>query len=56
VALEAGQDIDYEGVSGPIEMNANGDATAGVYDVWEYEDGLLKTIDQIPVPLGSGGV
>jgi ABC-type branched-subunit amino acid transport system substrate-binding protein len=56
VALEAGQDIDYEGVSGPIEMNADGDATAGVYDVWEYGDGLLKTIDQIPVPLGSGGV
>jgi ABC-type branched-subunit amino acid transport system substrate-binding protein len=55
-ALEAGADIDYEGVSGPIDMNDRGDPTAGVYDVWEYDDGQLKVIDQIPVPLGSGGI
>ena len=34
-ALESGQDINYEGVSGPIELNDKGDATAGVYDVYK---------------------
>jgi ABC-type branched-subunit amino acid transport system substrate-binding protein len=55
-ALEAGQDIDYEGVSGSIELNSRGDATAGVYDVYRYEPGKLTLADQIAVPRGTGGV
>ena len=56
-ALENGTDIDYEGVSGPIEMNDAGDPTAGVYDVYRYEKGQLElSRDQIPVPLRAGGV
>ncbi len=55
-ALESGVDINYEGVSGPIELNADGDATAGVYDVYRYKDGKLDVTDQIPVPVGTGGV
>ena len=38
-ALEVGQDIDYEGASGPINMNDAGDPTAGVYDVYEFKGG-----------------
>ena len=55
-ALEAGQDINYEGVSGPIELNDEGDATAGVYDVYRFKDGKLDVTDQIAIPIGSGGV
>ena len=55
-ALESGIDINYEGVSGPIELNADGDATAGVYDVYRYKDGKLDVTDQIAVPVGTGGV
>jgi len=55
-ALEDGQDIDYEGVSGPIELNAEGDATAGVYDIYRYRDGKLEVVDQIAIPVGGGGV
>jgi ABC-type branched-subunit amino acid transport system substrate-binding protein len=55
-ALEAGQDIDYEGVSGSIELNGRGDPTAGVYDVYRYEPGKLTLADQIAVPRGTGGV
>jgi ABC-type branched-subunit amino acid transport system substrate-binding protein len=55
-ALENGTDIDYEGVSGPIEMNDAGDARAGVYDVYRYKKGQLTFSDQIGIPLRAGGV
>jgi ABC-type branched-subunit amino acid transport system substrate-binding protein len=32
-ALQNGDDIDYQGASGPIDMDEAGDATAGVYDI-----------------------
>ena len=50
-ALEAGQDIDYEGASGPIDMNDDGDPTAGVYDVYEFKGGNAAR-EQIAVPTG----
>jgi ABC-type branched-subunit amino acid transport system substrate-binding protein len=55
-ALEDGQDIDYEGVSGPIELSAEGDATAGVYDIYQYRGGKLQIVDQIAIPVTGGGV
>jgi ABC-type branched-subunit amino acid transport system substrate-binding protein len=55
-ALESGADINYEGVSGPIELNNGGDATAGVYDVYRFKNAKLEVTDQIAIPLGSGGV
>jgi branched-chain amino acid transport system substrate-binding protein len=55
-ALEAGADINYEGVSGPIDLNDAGDATAGVYDVYRFDEGKLETTDQIAIPERSGGV
>jgi ABC-type branched-subunit amino acid transport system substrate-binding protein len=48
-ALQAGEDIDYQGVSGPIDMNDAGDTTAGVYDVWVFRGGKLETVRQVPV-------
>ena len=55
-ALEAGKDIDYEGVSGPIELNRRGDATAAVYDIYQINKARLKLDGQIAVPRGSGGI
>ena len=55
-ALEAGQDIDYEGASGPINMNDDGDPTAGVYDVYEFKGGKLRLDEQIAIPVGPGGI
>ncbi len=49
-ALQNGDDIDYDGASGPIDMDEVGDATAGVYDVFAYENGKLNPeIDEVPV-------
>jgi ABC-type branched-subunit amino acid transport system substrate-binding protein len=46
-ALEEGKDIDYQGASGPIDMNRAGDATAGSYDVYEYRDDRLNLVDEL---------
>jgi len=35
--LEAGEDIDYQGVSGPIEFDENGDVTAASVGIFEYD-------------------
>ena len=33
-ALQDGEDIDYIGASGAIDIDENGDPTAGVYDIY----------------------
>ena len=33
-AILAGEDIDFEGASSPIDFDDNGDITANVYDIW----------------------
>ena len=55
-ALEAGQDIDYDGASGPIDMDDEGDATAGVYDVYEFKKGKIRLGKQVAVPERAGGI
>jgi len=56
-ALEAGQDIDYDGASGPIDLNDAGDPTAAVYDVYEFRRSKLRIGDeQIAVPERAGGI
>jgi branched-chain amino acid transport system substrate-binding protein len=37
-ALQAGDDIDYQGVSGPGDLDDNGDPTLGYYETYEYDD------------------
>src|SRR5919106_184578 len=44
-ALENGDDIDYQGASGPIDMDEAGDATSGVYDIYEFTDGVPEPTD-----------
>lgn len=49
-ALQNGDDIDYEGASGSIEMDDTGDATAGVYDTYEFgPDGAPEVVGEVPV-------
>ena len=48
-ALKDGQDIDYQGASGAIDMDAAGDATAGVYDIYEFKGADLGVIGEQPV-------
>ena len=45
-ALQNGDDIDYQGASGAIDMDSAGDATAGVYDIYTFKGSTL-TLDKI---------
>lgn len=45
--LKEGKQINYQGASGDVDVDANGDVI-GVYDVWTVEDdGKIKVIDQV---------
>jgi neutral amino acid transport system substrate-binding protein len=45
--LREGQEINYQGASGNVDIDANGDVV-GVYDVWTVEaDGTIKVIDKV---------
>lgn len=44
-AALAGEDIDYEGASGPIDFDENGDPSAAFYETWQYQGGELVTLE-----------
>lgn len=46
-ALKAGKDINYEGVSGSLDLNAQGDPGAGLANVLQYKSGNLKLLRQV---------
>jgi branched-chain amino acid transport system substrate-binding protein len=48
-ALEDGEDIDYTGASGPIDMDVHGDPTKGAFDVYRYTSGGLRVVGEVPV-------
>jgi ABC-type branched-subunit amino acid transport system substrate-binding protein len=48
-ALQKGEDIDYTGASGPIDMDVHGNANSGVFDVYRYTDKGLEVAGQVPV-------
>jgi len=46
--LDDGQDIDYDGASGPVEFNEAGEPESGVYEVWEIDaTGQVQKIDTV---------
>jgi ABC-type branched-subunit amino acid transport system substrate-binding protein len=49
-ALQAGDDIDYIGAAGGIDMNDDGDATSGVYDTYRYKGGEIEIYGELPIP------
>ena len=48
-ALQNGDDIDYVGAAGEIDLDENGDPTKGVYDVYRIEGGELTPFRQVDV-------
>ncbi len=53
-ALQAGEDIDFEGVSGNMDLDDNGDPTVGTYDVYAYDDkGAFSVSDQVEKEAGE---
>jgi hypothetical protein len=48
-ALQNGDDINWNGASGQIDMDDNGDATAGVYDLYRYRNGEVDITGEIVI-------
>lgn len=48
-ALEKGEDIDYEGASGPVDWDENGDLSRYIYDISEFKGGELVKVDTVEV-------
>lgn len=47
--LKAGKKINYQGASGNVDIDAQGDVV-GTYDIWQVQpDGTLKTIDKVDI-------
>ncbi|WP_310410458.1 ABC transporter substrate-binding protein [Chamaesiphon sp. OTE_8_metabat_110] len=52
--LKAGKKINYQGASGNVDLDAQGDVV-GTYDIWQVQpDGTLKTIDQVNIQTAAG--
>ena len=51
--LKQGKDIDYDGASGPVDLDSNHEPTVGVYDVWAYDaagkPNNIKNVNQIKI-------
>jgi ABC-type branched-subunit amino acid transport system substrate-binding protein len=54
-ALQNGDDIDYVGAAGELDMDEAGDSTAGVYDIYRYKNEEIDIFDEIPVAQPGGG-
>jgi ABC-type branched-subunit amino acid transport system substrate-binding protein len=52
-ALRAGEDIDYQGVSGPIDFDEHGDPTAALYDLFRWKDGKIVVQKQLSAGAGA---
>lgn len=48
-ALLEGKDINYEGVGGPVDFDANGDLRAARYNVYNYKDGKQEVLRQLRI-------
>src|SRR5262249_12899105 len=48
-ALQDGNDIDFTGASGPIDLDVNGDPTSGTFNLYEFSHGTLKVIGGVDV-------
>jgi ABC-type branched-subunit amino acid transport system substrate-binding protein len=48
-ALANGEDIDYQGASGPIDWDENGDPTAATYELWQFENGDITSLTTFEV-------
>ncbi|MHB1844224.1 MAG: ABC transporter substrate-binding protein [Deltaproteobacteria bacterium] len=42
--LKAGKGVNYDGASGPVDFDSNGDVT-GAYDIWQVQNGQFTTLE-----------
>ena len=53
--IDAGTNIDYVGVSGPLNLDAVGDPTVGTYLIAQFRDGVLVPVSSQEVDIATLG-
>ncbi|HEX6669244.1 MAG TPA: hypothetical protein VF061_06775, partial [Gemmatimonadales bacterium] len=48
-ALQDGEDIDYQGAAGSLDLNEDGDATGEVYDLYQFTGGSADVVGEVEV-------
>jgi branched-chain amino acid transport system substrate-binding protein len=48
-ALESGEEIDYQGASGPLDIDVYGDPTAATYDIYQFSGERILLVDQVSI-------
>jgi branched-chain amino acid transport system substrate-binding protein len=48
-ALDAGQDIDYEGAWSSLELDQKGDPTANGWETWSFDGTDVKSLEQFEI-------
>ncbi|MDQ3695966.1 MAG: ABC transporter substrate-binding protein [Chloroflexota bacterium] len=52
-ALAAGEDVDYEGASGPVDLDENGDVVLGAIRVWSVEGEAIVDLETREIDLSG---
>lgn len=49
--LQDGVDINYDGVSGPLDFDAHGEPSRASIEIWQFADGRIHTVRTVTSPL-----
>lgn len=47
---KSGKDIDYDGVSGPVDLAAIGEPTVAPYNIWSVVSGKITSVERGVLP------
>jgi ABC-type branched-subunit amino acid transport system substrate-binding protein len=52
-SIDAGEDVNYEGAAGPVDLDENGDVLKGAILIWQVQGEAIETVDSRDVDLGA---
>ena len=52
-AVRAGNTVNYEGAATSVDWDANGDVLTGFIGIWQYQDGTIVDLDEVPFDLSN---
>ncbi len=50
-SIDAGEDVNYEGAAGPVDLDENGDVSRGTIIIWQVQGEAIETADSREVDL-----
>jgi branched-chain amino acid transport system substrate-binding protein len=52
-SIAAGEDVNYEGAAGSVDLDENGDVLKGAILIWQVQDEAIETLDSRDVDLSA---